>query len=141
MDRAASSGDAEREATAFGGTEIILLAEDEDMVRDLAKSTLESAGYTVLTAVDGQEALRLFEAQGEEIDLALLDVIMPKLGGHAVLEHIRNRGPVIPVLFCSGYSKDAIHTNFILEEGLALIQKPYHREDLLRRVREVLGAR
>jgi PAS domain S-box-containing protein len=126
------------DAEVPGGTEIILLAEDDAGVRRLTKTVLERAGYTVLIATDGEEAVNVFQNSKGEIDLALLDVMMPKLGGRAVYERIRAMRPGIPVLFASGYSMNAIHTNFVLDEGLALIQKPSQRHDLLRRVREVL---
>ncbi len=70
--------------------------------------------------------------------LALLDVMMPKLGGKAVFERIHETRPDMRFLFASGYSMNSIHTNFVLDEGLALIQKPYQLGDLLRKVREVL---
>ncbi len=120
------------------GTETILLAEDDEMVRELTEVFLERAGYTVLTAADGEEAWHLFEEHASEIDLALLDVMMPKLGGGAVFERIRAARPDVRVLFASGYSMDAIHTNFVLDKGFALIQKPCQRDDLLRKVRETL---
>jgi len=121
-----------------GGTETILLAEDDATVRKLSQTFLERAGYTVRTASDGEEAIRIFEEHGREIGLALLDLMMPKIGGRGVFEHIRRQAPQTRVLFSSGYSMSAIHTNFVLEQGLQLLQKPYQRNDLLRRVREVL---
>ncbi len=123
-----------------GGTETILMAEDDEMVRKLTKAVLKDAGYTVLSAGDGEEALRVFDEHADKIALALLDVMMPKLGGRAVLERIRKVRPGFRVLFSSGYSMNAIHTSFVLDEGLALIQKPFQRGDLLRRVREVLDS-
>ncbi|NIA16544.1 MAG: response regulator, partial [Nitrospiraceae bacterium] len=134
---AATVGD-KIEGPVPGGTETILLAEDDEMVRELTHAFLKRAGYTVLTGAGGEEALRVFEEHADEIDLALLDAIMPRLGGYAVFERIRIARPDIRVLFSSGYSMNAIHTNFVLDEGLALIQKPYQRDDLLRRVREAL---
>jgi PAS domain S-box-containing protein len=134
----AAADDEEAEGPAPGGTETILLAEDEEVVRDLCKTLLEYGGYTVIVAEDGAEAVRLFDEHADEIDMALLDVMMPKLGGGAVYEHIHQARPDIPVLFASGYSMSAIHTNFVLDQGLALIQKPYQCDELLRKVREVL---
>ena len=121
-----------------GGTETILLAEDDDMVRKLTTTILRHGGYTVLAASDGEEALRVFEDHADEINLVLLDVVMPKLGGRAVCERIRHVRPDLRFLFTSGYSMNAIHTNFVLDEGLQLIQKPCQRDDLLRKVRDVL---
>ena len=115
-----------------------MLAEGDASVRELTKRILAQMGYTVLTAGDGEQAVGLFEEHAEQIDLALLDVMIPKLGGRDVYERTRQTRPAVRVLFASGYSMNAIHTNFVLDEGLALIQKPCPRDDLLRKVRETL---
>ena len=120
------------------GSETILLAEDNETLLKLTKHFLEHAGYTVLIAIDGEDALRVFEEHADEIDMAVLDVMMPNLGGKAVFERIRETRPDFPFLFASGYSMGSLHDNFTLEEGLQLIQKPFRRDDLLRKVREVL---
>lgn len=122
------------------GSETILLAEDDEMVREFSHVLLEQSGYKVLAAGDGEEAVRTIEESADRIDLAVLDVMMPKLGGKAVFDHIQAHRPGTRVLFSSGYSMDSIHTNFVLDEGLALIQKPYQRDELLRRIREVLDS-
>ncbi|HPO16050.1 MAG TPA: PAS domain S-box protein [Candidatus Hydrogenedentes bacterium] len=121
-----------------GGTETILVAEDEEAVRRLVCHVLESAGYTVLTACDGEEALRIFEEHAHDIDLALLDVMMPQRSGREVMECIQATHPKMRFLFSSGYSENVIHTNFVINEGLRLISKPYHRADLLHAVRAAL---
>ncbi len=138
IDPSAISAATKPKGPVAGGTETILLAEDDAIVQRLSQVFLERAGYTVLIANDGEEALRVFEEHANTIDLALLDVMMPKLGGHAVFEHIKEKNPQVRVLFASGYSMNAIHTGFVLDKGLALIQKPCLRDDLLRKVREVL---
>lgn len=121
-----------------GGSETILVAEDELSVLNLVTLILRSAGYSVLTASDGNEALSVFENHTDSIDLVLLDVMMPGLGGRQVMDKIAAKYPAVRFLFSSGYSENAIHTDFIIQEGLRLIQKPYHRYDLLRTVREIL---
>lgn len=121
-----------------GGSERILLAEDDATVRKLARKLLERAGYTVMAAASGTEAIQLFEDHERQFDLAFLDVVMPGQGGRAVYDHIVNVAPDIPVLFSSGYSAGGVHTNFILEEGIALIQKPYTHDGLLNEVRRLL---
>jgi two-component system, cell cycle sensor histidine kinase and response regulator CckA len=126
------------EGVAGGGTETILLAEDDPNVRKLAKRILERAGYTVICAVDGPEAVMLFKEHADTIDLLLLDVVMPGLGGQEVLDRIRALRPDIPALFSSGYSENGIHTGFVLKAGLRLIQKPYRPSVLLRALREIL---
>ena len=125
-------------AEAPGGTETVLLAEDEETVRELAKTILERAGYSVLCARDGEEALVLFRESSSRIDVLLFDVVMPNLGGREAYEQIRTLSPGIPVLFTSGYSESALHTNFVLHEGVALVQKPFGRDALLRKLREAL---
>ncbi len=122
------------------GTETILVAEDDASLRELARQTLERAGYTVLTAADGAAALDLFEKNKGRVQLLLLDVVMPELGGREVFDRIRAQQPHLPALFASGYSENAIHTNFVLQEGMQLIRKPYDANELLRRVRQILDA-
>ena len=121
-----------------GGAETILVAEDEEAVRDVVVRILGKAGYTVLTASDGEEAVAVFESESERIDLILLDVIMPKLNGRAVHVRIKALEPDTPVLFSSGYSSKLIDADFFLAERVELIQKPYSPDDLLRKVRELL---
>ncbi len=140
VERSASSVGTKIEGQTPGGIETILLAEDDSGVRKLSKTILENAGYNVLTAVDGKEAKCIFDENADTIDMALLDVVMPNLGGRDVYEHIMKKRPQMRVLFASGYSMNAIHTNFVLDEGLQLIQKPYNAVTLLRRVREILDS-
>jgi len=125
---------------AKGGTETILLAEDDEGVFKIAKTFLELAGYKVLGARDGVEAIDIFDKHEHEIDMALLDVMMPRKGGRAVYEHIHKKQENFKVLFASGYSMNAIHTHFVLDEGMNLIPKPYQRNDLLREIRAVLDS-
>jgi two-component system, cell cycle sensor histidine kinase and response regulator CckA len=138
IERSAAAVGDKIEGPVVGGSETILLAEDDDAVRELTASILERAGYTVFVVSDGEEALRTFEEHADEIDLALLDVVMPGLGGRSVFEAIRATHPRTRVLFSSGYSMNAVHTNFVLDEGLTLLRKPYQRDELLRKLREVL---
>ena len=121
-----------------GGNETILMAEDNEHIRIIAKEMLEEAGYKVLTAIDGQEALHLFNQHEDEIKMLFLDIVMPKIGGRAVYEEISLHHPGIKCLFISGYSQEAVHTNFIHEAGLNLLQKPFRRDELLQAVRETL---
>jgi two-component system, cell cycle sensor histidine kinase and response regulator CckA len=121
-----------------GGTETILLAEDEPMVRDLAIRTLQRAGYRVVAASNGEETCELFKLHAKEIDLLLLDVVMPKLGGREAFDRIRETHPDVRVLFCSGYSGNSLEAGYFQVEGLQLLQKPYGANDLLLKVRELL---
>ena len=121
-----------------GGTETILIAEDEEAVRRLAARALRRHGYHVLEAADGAQALDRFIENARDIDLVLLDVVMPNVGGRKAYEEIRQLRPNVRVVFTSGYSEGALHTNFVLESGLVLLQKPYTHQNLLITVRKTL---
>jgi len=121
-----------------GGTETILIAEDDRQVRKLAAQVLSGAGYRVIEAVDGDEAIRKFLRHERSIDLALLDVVMPGCSGREVHDQIVARRPQTSVLFSSGYSFNALSSGQVPEEGFDVIAKPYKPGALLRRVREVL---
>jgi len=120
------------------GRETILLAEDNESIRSLTAMLLRKAGYTVLEASNGMEAQTLFKQNADQIDLLLLDVVMPEMSGRAVYENAKQIKPSIRALFASGFNENIIHTNYVLDEGLHFIQKPYERAQLLSRVREVL---
>ncbi|HPQ70898.1 MAG TPA: PAS domain S-box protein [bacterium] len=132
----------QHETTApHGGFETILLADDDATVRRVAIAMLQRAGYAVIEAGDGEEAIRILNERIAEIDLALLDMVMPKIGGRHVFDHMRSNGMHIPVLFASGYSTDAFHGDFKVDQNVGLIQKPYLRDALLHKVREILDRR
>ena len=136
--RTASKIGAKIERRVLGGNETILVAEDDEMVRNIAVRILESAGYTVLTAVNGRDALRVFHESGGKIDLILTDVVMPEMGGKGIYEALHKDHPDLRFLFTSGYSANSIHTGFVLHKGVELIQKPYAPDALLRKIRELL---
>jgi PAS domain S-box-containing protein len=121
-----------------GGQETILVAEDDPAIRALVTKILEKSGYQVLAAADGREAVALFSNQPEAVDLALLDVVMPEMGGREAQEAMHEIKPGLPVIFASGYSQNAIHTDFVLGKGRHLINKPYAREALLKMIRDLL---
>ncbi|MBN1476410.1 PAS domain S-box protein [Candidatus Sumerlaeota bacterium] len=131
-------GDETSSSQPRGGSETILLAEDEPMVRSLAERILRRAGYTVLSAPDGSVAVELFESHADAIDLAVLDVVMPRLDGHSVADRILATRPAVRVLFTSGYSADATRSREIERRGYQLLAKPYEPNTLLSKVREVL---
>jgi DNA-binding response OmpR family regulator len=135
------AGQAPAKQPIRGGKETILVAEDEPTVLNLIAATLRTAGYGVLTACDGNDAVRVFEECGGAVDLAVLDVVMPGLSGRETMERIRTMNARTLFLFSSGYSPSSIHKNFIIEDGLHLIRKPYRREDLLIMVRKILDVR
>jgi two-component system cell cycle sensor histidine kinase/response regulator CckA len=121
-----------------GGNETILLAEDNESVRHLAEQTLITYGYRVLTACDGEEAADIFLRHKKEIAIAVLDVVMPKMGGKQAYDGMVAMAPGLKVLFISGYSANAIHDSFVLHPGIPFLQKPFGPSDLARMVREVL---
>jgi len=122
------------------GTETVLLAEDEEVVRRFAREILSGNGYKVLEAGNGREALLLSEAHRGEIHLLLTDVVMPKMSGRELTERIRPLRPDLRILYMSGYIDDAILRHSVLEEGIPFLQKPFTSEGLARKVREVLDS-
>ncbi|HEY6012035.1 MAG TPA: PAS domain-containing protein, partial [Nitrospirota bacterium] len=127
------------EALLPSGIETILLAEDDEGTRRVARVLLEEYGYTVLEAADGEAAVSLFRKNKDRVDLVLFDLIMPKKNGNEAHEEIRNMRPGIKAVFMSGYSVDIISRKGILEEGLPFLSKPISPGDLLRTVRKTLG--
>jgi len=124
--------------TIVGGDETILVVEDNAQVLELARLILRGAGYTVLTASNGEEALDQFPRRAKDIDLVLMDVVMPKMGGREVRIQMKRIDPAVRILFTSGYSAAGIHTDFILEEGLDFIQKPFVTDTLRGKIRSIL---
>ena len=124
-----------------GGNETVLVAEDEEDVLNMLAKTLESKGYRVFAAKDGEEAMAVFEANADRIDLVILDMVMPKLRGRQVYEKIRESGSDVPVVFSTGYSLDSKDAEYIAGKGLRTIQKPYAPDVLFTAVREVLDQR
>jgi CheY-like chemotaxis protein len=129
---------ARRDEPLPGGCATILIAEDEDLVRSAVCSVLEGDGYRVLAAQNGLEALDLLEAHGD-VELVLLDVVMPKLGGLETLSRIRERRPELKVVLSSGYREGASVES--VPNGVHVLEKPYRSEDLLRRVSAELARR
>jgi signal transduction histidine kinase/CheY-like chemotaxis protein len=118
-------------------TETILLAEDEAVVREFTKKLLEEYGYTVIEAIDGEDAIEKFKMYGDRIQLLILDAIMPKKTAREVYGEIKIMNPDIKVLFTSGYPADIVHKNNI-EEGFVFIEKPVSPMTILKKVRETL---
>lgn len=124
-----------------GGTETILVVDDEEHVRSLVSDILESAGYRVLTASDGEEALEIYRRQGDKIDMVILDMIMPRLGGRETYEKLREINAAVLVLLSSGYSENGTARE-VLDRGAAgFLQKPYRSHELLKKLRHVLDSR
>jgi PAS domain S-box-containing protein len=126
------------QAPAEGGTETILLAEDNEEVRNLTRDILVSGGYRVLVAGDGPTAVSMFKALMDEIDFVLLDVVMPGMSGREVYDAVKSLRPQVKALFMSGYTADMISQKGILEAGIHYLAKPVAPDALLRKVREIL---
>jgi CheY-like chemotaxis protein len=118
---------------------VILLVEDEDTLRRLARKVLEARGYVVLEANDGREGLAAFESHRGKIDLLVSDVVMPRLGGRELAESARVIQPGLKVLFLSGHTEDVLLREGI-HKGTPFLQKPYLPTELAHKVREVLDA-
>lgn len=123
---------------AAKGVEKVLLAEDDETVRDVSLRTLRQAGYEVIVATDGQEAFDAIEEHGDSLQLAILDVVMPKFSGHEVFQRLREKQPGIEVVFCTGYDPEAMKLNTPELEGTIVVRKPVDRDELLKMVRRVL---
>lgn len=123
------------------GSETILVVEDQAAVRALAVRVLQQHGYTVLEAGNGEEALQVVQEQADRvIDLVLSDVVMPRMGGKALVDRLIALRPAIKVLYISGYTDNAIIHHGQLDAGVALLQKPFSPSALARKVREVLDS-
>ena len=122
------------------GTATILVVEDEPAVREIAVAILNDLGYRVLQASDGDEGLAVFEAHIDEIDMLLTDVVLPgTLRGRQLADRVHARRPQTRILFMSGYTENAIVHGGRLDDGVQLISKPFKRDQLARRVADLLG--
>ncbi len=125
-------------AAPTSGSETILLVEDNAGLHKLVARQLQSAGYTVVGARDGREALRLLEQRAQPIHLLLTDVVMPQMGGRQLVEQLGAVAPGVKVLYMSGYSDDTIVRHGLLDSGVPFLNKPFTRAGLLRKIRETL---
>jgi len=126
-------------AATAGGTETVLLVEDEESVRHLVRDTLAAKGYKVVEAENGEAGLAAAARHMGKIDLVITDVVMPGMGGREMVEHISMTRPQAKVLYLSGYTEDAILSEGSIQSGTAFLQKPFTLQNLSRKVREVLG--
>lgn len=127
-----------RDQAVPGGTETILLAEDNELIRHLSESILLRNGYRVIVACDGQEAIELFHTHKDIIRLAVLDIVMPNKSGRDVYDEIAACNPDFPVVFCTGYNDDLLKSEYLMNIPGLLLQKPYTNKELLTAVRSLL---
>ena len=130
----------EPRAEDLRGSGLILMADDEEAILELGKSTLETYGYTVVVVSDGKGAVEMVKDRGSEFNLVLLDLAMPKMGGEEAGMHIKTLRPDLPILFSSGYDQARLADNAPREKHLSFIQKPYTAVGLLAAVKAAIGA-
>ncbi|MRR53032.1 MAG: PAS domain S-box protein [Deltaproteobacteria bacterium] len=139
QDGAKSANEVE-EQESYPGSEVVLLAEDEEELRELYRSVLEENGYTVLEAANGEEAIDIFLINKNEIELLILDVIMPRRNARDVYEAVKRENPAVKFLFVSGHGKETIHDSGIQGENVTILTKPSTLPKFLKTVRDVLDA-
>ena len=122
-----------------GGSETILLVEDEESVRQLVRDTLVNKGYQVIESENGESGVAAALRHKGKIDLVITDVVMPGMGGREMVKQLAQSRPDAKVLYLSGYTEDAIVSDGSIESGTAFLQKPFTLQNLSRKVREVLG--
>ncbi|MEE8329462.1 MAG: response regulator, partial [Thermodesulfovibrionia bacterium] len=126
------------EPAAVGGTETILLAEDEPLVRTALRIVMEERGFKVIEAVNGDDAIEKFMENRDKIDFIVLDVVMPGKSGKDAYDAIKMVKPDIKAIFTSGYISSRLSVKEIFEEGLTFISKPVQPNDLIKKIREML---
>jgi CheY-like chemotaxis protein len=133
------SANAPEHGRIVGGTETILVVEDEPPVRELVCRILAAYGYRVLQAVSGTTALGVWREHRDQINLLLTDMVMPDgLSGRDLARMIQAEKPGLKVIYTSGYSSETVGKDFVLEDGLNFVQKPYHPHKLARTIRRCL---
>jgi len=136
-----ASGEVALPAAAPQGEEVVLLAEDDPLVRHNVGRLLRRAGYEVVEASDGQQAVEQFRRERDAIDLVLLDVVLPLLTGREVYDELRRIDPHVPIVLTSGYSTSVVDSTWIEERGVEMLAKPYSIRTLLETIRAQLDAR
>lgn len=125
----------------LGGHESILIIDDEEVIRQVASDILGSFGFRVHLAADGEEGVKNYRKLARQIDLVILDMIMPRMGGRETFLQLKKINPAVKVLFSTGYSQNE-KVNEIMSLGVrGFIQKPYQVNDLLLKVRDVLDGK
>jgi CheY-like chemotaxis protein len=120
------------------GSETVLLVDDEEAIREVGQELLEALGYRVLLSGDGKEALDVYKKNRDRIDIVLLDIVMPQMGGGEVYEKIKGINPDVKVLLLSGYSIDGEAADIMKRGCNGFIQKPFTMKELSARIRQIL---
>jgi PAS domain S-box-containing protein len=141
VERRASEVGNKIEGPVRGGDETILVVEDEEEVRGVLVGVLTSLGYRVLEAADGLEGLEMMAQEGNQVDLIITDIVMPRMGGKELQEAVLRVAPETLFLFSSGYSENVVHDGFIKKQGVSFIAKPYGIDTLAHTVRQVLDSK
>ena len=121
-----------------GGDETILIADDEPHICEISRTYLEEAGYKVWVAHDGEEAIEMYKHHQKDIDMLILDVLMPNKNGKEAFDEIKNMESNIPVLFCSGYTMNLLKSEHDIDLRAQLLKKPFNKRELLHSVRQIL---
>ena len=121
------------------GHETVLLVDDEEMIIDVGSRMLEKLGYDTLTASNGSEAIEIYQSRGKDIDLVILDMVMPKISGGETFDRLKEINPAINVILCSGYSIDGQASEILKRGCRAFIQKPFNLKMLSQHIRAVLN--
>jgi DNA-binding response OmpR family regulator len=129
------------EGKTQGGTETLLVVEDEEMLCELLRNTLEAAGYTVLSASDGEQAVSMYESLADDIALVITDIGLPRMSGHEVFRRLRAMKPQARVIIATGYIEPDAKSNLLALGAKHILQKPYLPEEVLRSVREALTSK
>ena len=137
-EEAAKPGIDDRPTDIPGGTETVLIVEDEDILRNLCVQILEQLGYRVLQARNGPEAIAEAQGYGDRIDLLLTDVVMPGMNGRDLATQLVLHHPEMRVLFTSGYTENAIVHHGVLDDEVSFLGKPYSPSSLAKKIRKVL---
>ena len=139
QERAAAAPEKEaRKRADYRGVETIMIVDDEPDILDIGQNTLEQFGYTVLMARSGEEAVEAYSKRGREIDLVILDLGMPGMGGERCLQELLKMNPSVKVLIASGYAATQTVQGILEAGATGFMAKPYRLEDMLKKVREVL---
>jgi CheY-like chemotaxis protein len=117
----------------------VLLVDDEETLRSIGKVLLKALGFSTITAANGREALELYRSRGSEIDLVMLDLIMPEMGGVEAYHELRKINPVLPVVICSGYDEESVADVIDADNRARFLHKPYNPLELRRVLNEMTG--